>query len=235
MPFVHEGAAARRGFLPLLPSRPVGATALESPVMMTPLIRVAIVEPQSIFRECLSLVFRRSARIEVATDVADPATDVAVVGTSVLGVAAVHSLLRLREQNARLKLCTLVQPGNDWSTSMAHRLRSEGIASVHAAPSDIVDAVLAVARGETVIGPGLAPAPAPQSAKRGKRSGAGLSRREIEVMRLIVDGLSNKQISRELVLSERTVKNHVSNIYSKLNVTARTAAAVHAYRHGIGN
>jgi DNA-binding NarL/FixJ family response regulator len=62
-----------------------------------------------------------------------------------------------------------------------------------------------------------------------------LSKRETEVIRLIVDGMSNKEISSALVLSEKTVKNHVSRIFSKLNVNARTQAAVIALRQGMAD
>jgi DNA-binding NarL/FixJ family response regulator len=60
-----------------------------------------------------------------------------------------------------------------------------------------------------------------------------LSERERDVVRLIALGLSNKEISAKLTLSEKTIKNHISRIFSKLNVTARTQAAIHAIKHGI--
>ncbi|MBV8602822.1 MAG: response regulator transcription factor, partial [Candidatus Eremiobacteraeota bacterium] len=54
-----------------------------------------------------------------------------------------------------------------------------------------------------------------------------------EVIRLIPEGLSNKEISARLNLSEKTIKNHISRIFSKLNITARTQAAVHAIKSGL--
>jgi DNA-binding CsgD family transcriptional regulator len=60
-----------------------------------------------------------------------------------------------------------------------------------------------------------------------------LSERELEVVRLVADGLSNKQISRRMELSDKTVKNHVSHILAKLQLTARTQVAVHALRAGL--
>ena len=54
------------------------------------------------------------------------------------------------------------------------------------------------------------------------------------MIRLIADGLTNKEIGVRLQLSEKTVKNHVSKIFSKLNVSARSQAAVHAIRTGLG-
>ena len=60
-----------------------------------------------------------------------------------------------------------------------------------------------------------------------------LSDRELQVVRLVAEGLSNKQISLRLALSDKTVKNHISHILAKLHLTARTQIAVHALRAGI--
>jgi DNA-binding NarL/FixJ family response regulator len=59
-----------------------------------------------------------------------------------------------------------------------------------------------------------------------------LTPREMEVVQLLAEGLSNKQIAQRLSISPRTVNFHLDNVYSKLHVTSRTEAAVHALRHG---
>ncbi|MEV5568473.1 response regulator transcription factor [Spirillospora sp. NPDC052269] len=75
--------------------------------------------------------------------------------------------------------------------------------------------------------PAPAPAPAPQPAEPDRTARFGLSAREIDVMRLIVQGRSNGEIARELFLAEKTVKNHVNRIYAKLGVSSRAAAIAH--------
>jgi DNA-binding NarL/FixJ family response regulator len=65
------------------------------------------------------------------------------------------------------------------------------------------------------------------------RPAAGLTARELEVLALVAAGLSNRQIANELVLSERTVARHVSNIFAKLGVSSRAAATAFAFRHGL--
>ena len=60
-----------------------------------------------------------------------------------------------------------------------------------------------------------------------------LSQRELQVLQLAVDGLSNKEIAGKLVISEKTVKNHIANIFSKLQVNDRTQAILHALRKGL--
>lgn len=62
---------------------------------------------------------------------------------------------------------------------------------------------------------------------------AALSERELEVVRLVAEGLSNKEISTRLSLSDKTVKNHISHILAKMNLTARTQVAVYAIRAGL--
>ena len=60
----------------------------------------------------------------------------------------------------------------------------------------------------------------------------GLTKREMEVLKLIAEGLFNKEIADKLSISEKTVKNHVSNIFRKINVSDRTQAAVYAIKSG---
>ena len=62
---------------------------------------------------------------------------------------------------------------------------------------------------------------------------AGLSRREVEVLRLVAQGLSNQEIAAQLVLSKHTVHRHISNILTKLDLSSRAAAAIYAARHDL--
>ena len=197
-------------------------------------VRVAIVEPQALYRDSLTHVFRRSPDVELKSDVRDTTVEVALVGTSVLELRAADALVRLRAGVPGMKVCALVMPGNDRSLEIARTLCADGCASVDASPAEVISAVVAVGRGDRTIGERLI-----NSLGRRTQSVSGrgvrmdLSKRETEVIKLIVDGLSNKEISSALVLSEKTVKNHVSRIFSKLNVNARTQAAVIAMRSGM--
>lgn len=104
------------------------------------------------------------------------------------------------------------------------------------APDDLADAIRKAARGEAVLNPNVAARLLQEM--RGDQDYlpnpfTELSDREMEVLRLIADGLSNADIAGSLVISEKTVKSHVSNILSKLHLADRTQAAVFAWREGI--
>jgi len=202
---------------------------------MTAQVRVAIVEPQALYKESLSHVFRRSLQIELKPDVRGAAVDVALVGTSVLDPRSAEALVRIRAVNPRMRVCALVVPGNERSFEMARMLCSDGLASVHASPAEVISAVVSVARWERAVGEALTLSVERRQDPSRPSACNDLSKREAEVIRLIVDGMSNKEISSALVLSEKTVKNHVSRIFSKLNVTARTQAAVIALRRGMAD
>jgi len=101
----------------------------------------------------------------------------------------------------------------------------------------LVNAVRAAARGETWLSPAVA-GQVVRRAVAGSASDAtealsALTPREVEVLRLIARGLDNTAIAQELVLTKRTVQNHISNIYGKLNVASRTEAALLAIRRGL--
>jgi DNA-binding NarL/FixJ family response regulator len=98
-------------------------------------------------------------------------------------------------------------------------------------PAEIHAAVRAAARGESPLDPKAAAA---LLASRGGRGGGGieLTGREREVLRLVVDGMANKQIARRLGISEKTVKGHLTNLFQRIGVSDRTQAALWAERTG---
>jgi NarL family two-component system response regulator LiaR len=103
-------------------------------------------------------------------------------------------------------------------------------------PDTMLRAIRAVAHGESLLGPAVAQKVMHQfSALPGKQTPLvdDLTPRELEVLKLIAGGLNNRQIAGELVLSEKTVKNHINNIFSKLHVLDRGQAILYAIREGL--
>ncbi|WP_435592575.1 LuxR C-terminal-related transcriptional regulator [Nocardia sp. bgisy118] len=95
-------------------------------------------------------------------------------------------------------------------------------------PPELLSAVRSAAAGESV----LSPAVASKLMTRVRRADTTLSPREIEVLRLVADGRSNREIAKELFLSETTVKSHLVHIYAKLGVRSRTSAVARAREQG---
>ena len=101
-------------------------------------------------------------------------------------------------------------------------------------PADLAKAIQAIHRGEAHLDPEIAKKLMDElSARPSKPASDGLTERELDVLRLIARGLNNRDIARDLVLSEKTVKTHVSNILSKLHLSDRTQAAIYALREGL--
>lgn len=107
-------------------------------------------------------------------------------------------------------------------------------------PKTMLRAIRAVANGESLLSPTIAQKVLQQFAALPGEGPSGLSalcddltEREIEVLTLVGGGHSNKEIAQQLVISEKTVKNHISNIFSKLHICDRTQAALYAIRKGL--
>ncbi len=107
-------------------------------------------------------------------------------------------------------------------------------------PKTMLRAIRAVANGESLLSPTIAQKVLQQFAALPGEGPPGLdtlcdglTEREIEVLTLIGEGRSNKEIARQLTISEKTVKNHISNIFSKLHVCDRTQAVLYAIRKGL--
>ncbi|HEU5455803.1 MAG TPA: response regulator transcription factor, partial [Nocardioides sp.] len=95
-------------------------------------------------------------------------------------------------------------------------------------PGDVLAAIRSAAAGHAPLDPRVARALLPD---RAPAPGAGLSARELQVLRLVARGLANKQIARRLEISERTVKVHLGNVFRRIGVADRTSAAIWARDH----
>ena len=114
---------------------------------------------------------------------------------------------------------------------------AEGYVLKDADVSSLIKAILKVNSGEIYIHPTLSGILIKEYKKKDKTqeeiNNSSLTRREFEVIKLISKGYNNKEIATELYISEKTVKNHVSNIFKKIKVTDRTQAALYAIKNNI--
>jgi DNA-binding NarL/FixJ family response regulator len=100
-------------------------------------------------------------------------------------------------------------------------------------PDGLLAAVKTMIDGSLYVDPRLVGSILRKHAGIGRRDPNELSPRELEIVRLIAGGLSNREISARLMLSDKTIKNHISHIFAKLNVTARTQVVIYAMRTGL--
>lgn len=103
-----------------------------------------------------------------------------------------------------------------------------------AEPEVLLDGIRAVARGESPLDPRAARRVLSRRSTGADQAAAALSPRETEVLRLVVEGLLNKQIAQRLGITERTVKAHLTSAYQRIGVADRTQAALWAQRHDLG-
>ena len=143
------------------------------------------------------------------------------------GIEAVH---RLRAAHPDVKVVVLTSYAGQESVLPAVRAGVSGYLLKDVGPAELADALRAVHAGGASLDPAVA-ATVVQSVAEPPRD--PLTPREHEVLRLVARGLSNRLIARELALSEKTVKAHVSAILAKLGVADRTQAALYAVRHGL--
>jgi DNA-binding NarL/FixJ family response regulator len=198
------------------------------------MIRVLICDDQSIVSEGLQLILETDPDIEVVGIAADGAEAVEKVGTLAPDIVLMD--LKMPGMNAVLVLTTF--DADEWVFD-AVRSGAAGYLLKDTPRDRLLLAVKETVGGKTHVDPSVAgkllsqinqptpPKPSPLA--------DDLSEREREILRLIANGLSNGDIAERLYLSEGTVRNYVSSIFTKLDVSDRTQAALLALRYGIAD
>lgn len=166
------------------------------------------------------------------------APDIVLMDLLMPGMGGVEATRRVKAISPRTQVIVLTSYHEDEHVLPAIRAGALSYLLKDAAAGEIATAIRKAAVGEVTLSPAIAVQM--MKAVTGERRAAEasahespLTPRELEVIRLIADGLSNTEIAEKLFLSEKTVKSHVSNILAKLHVSDRTQAAVYAWREGI--
>ncbi|WP_020142085.1 response regulator transcription factor [Terracoccus sp. 273MFTsu3.1] len=214
-------------------------------------VRVLVVDDQTLFREALTTLLEVRAEVEVVGAAQDGAEaldlverlrpDVVLMDLRMPVLDGVDTTRRLRVEHPEVRVLVLTTFDGDDEVFPALRAGAVGYLLKDATAQRLVEGVLAAARGESVLQPSVAAKvlarmsqlPDPPTEPRPQPLVDPLTERELEVLRAVADGLSNREAAERLYLSEGTVKNHVTHVLAKLGVRDRTQAALRARALGL--
>jgi DNA-binding NarL/FixJ family response regulator len=214
-------------------------------------VRVLLVDDQALFREALATLLGVRTDIDVVGEAAngdealtraaelDP--DVVLMDLRMPVLDGIAATRRMRVEQPQVRVIALTTFDDDEEVFAALRAGAVGYLLKDVSSARLVEAVLAAARDESVLQPSvaakvvarIAQLPDPDPQPRPQPLVVPLSDRELDVVRLLSQGRSNREIAAALFLAEGTVKNHVTNVLGKLGARDRTQAALRARALGL--
>jgi NarL family two-component system response regulator LiaR len=209
-------------------------------------IRVLIVDDHAVVREGLRALIAAKPGMAVVGEAADGAEavqqahslrpDVILMDLLMPHKDGVEAISEIKQQDPDARILVLTSYAEDAKVFTAIQAGATGYLLKDSSPQELLQAIRDIHRGKSSLHPTIA-LKVIQELKRPTESpppdGESLTEREMEVLGLVARGLSNQDIAQALVISERTVGTHVSNILDKLHLTNRTQAALYALREGV--
>lgn len=208
-------------------------------------IRIVIADDHSMVREGIKQLLELDDNLVVVDEAADgieaiekveaEKPDVLLLDINMPNMNGIEALKNIRQKGLDVKVLILTIHNEVEYLMKAVEVGCDGYVLKDSDSNLLKKAIYTIHSGEQFVQPSLTPAlnagMALKAAADDKLS--ELTRREIEVLKLIAEGLFNKEIAAKLDISERTVKNHVSNIFKKIDVSDRTQAAVFAIKNNL--
>ena len=204
---------------------------------MTNQIRIMVVEDHHVVRQGLVALLKTVADMSVVAEGADGKQavdlfrqhepDVTLMDLRMPNMSGVDAVVQIRQEYPAARIIVLTTFDGDEDIYRALQAGARAYLLKGMFGDELMDAIRAVHAGKSRIPPAVAERLA------NRMGGPGLTARELDVLRLIVSGNSNKEIGEGLHISEATVKTHINNILSKLGVTDRTQATTTALQRGI--
>lgn len=215
-------------------------------------IRVAIVDDHPFFRQGVINVLRAEPDINVIAESGDGEEalamlrkvqpDVVLMDVNLPNMNGMQVTQRLKSRTNDIKVVILTAYDDEEQIYRAIRIGASAYFPKDVSPDKLLDTIRTVAKGYYVIdNRRLSPEQAEQwllelyrryGITQEDRTFSPLTSREMGILELIIEGQSNKEIANTLSISQQTVKNHVTSILAKLNLSDRTQAAIYALRHG---
>ncbi|NDJ60886.1 MAG: response regulator transcription factor [Chloroflexi bacterium] len=212
---------------------------------MSESIRIVLADDHAIVRKGLRTLIMSEPEMEVVAEAADGVEvvelvrqhqpDVILLDMVMPRQSGLEAIVQIKKENPEARILVLTSFAEDDKVFPAVKAGALGYLLKDSSPEQLIQAIRDVHRGESSLHPAIAlklirelsrPSDLPPTEEP-------LTEREVEVLKLVAQGLTNHEIADKLVLSERTVGNHIGNILSKLHLANRTQAALYALREGI--
>jgi DNA-binding NarL/FixJ family response regulator len=220
-----------------LPAATVGTT--------TRTARVLIADDQTLFRSGLARLLDGDDRVSVVGEAVDGLEavklaaslkpDVVLMDIKMPNLDGIEATRRIVSESPKSKVLMLTTFEADNHVIQALKAGASGYVLKDSEASAIVSSILAVVAGERVMASAVANRVLEMltGATTPKEFYDGLTAREVEILKMLATGMANKQIAYKLKISEKTVRNHVSNMYEKLGIYDRAQAVLYAVRKGL--
>ena len=210
------------------------------------IVTLLVADDHDLYRRGLQMVLGQDHRIRIVGEASDGAQavelavelvpDVVLLDVRMPRLSGLKAAARIREQVPSARILILTMSDDETDLFEAVKAGANGYLLKDMPGEEVAAGILAVASGQSLIPPSMAAQLLTEFAQLSKRPASTspgvprLTDRELEVLRLIARGQANKDIARDLFISENTVKNHVRNILDKLQLHSRMEAAMYAVR-----
>lgn len=210
-------------------------------------IRVLLTDDHSIVRKGIRALLATESDIEVAGEASDGLEavameeklrpDVILMDMVMPKLDGIEAIRRITARRPGARILVLTSFAADEKVFPAIKAGALGYLLKDSAPEELVEAIHQVYKGQPSLHPTIARKLLDELSRPASRPPTPdpLTERELEVLRLVARGKSNRQIADDMVISEATVRTHVSNILSKLHLASRTEAALYALREGLAS
>jgi len=211
------------------------------------MITVLIADDHKMFRQGLRMLFEMEPDIKIVGEARDGLEvqemarsyepDIILMDINMPGADGVEATRQILKEKPEISVIVLTMFREDEHVFQAIRAGAKGYVLKDADSMEVVRAIRTVASGASVLDPEMTTKVFNQfkllSEASEKHNREGLTDRELEILTLIAEGASNREIGDRLYLSEKTIKNYVTSIFQKLQMNDRTQAAVYALQHGL--
>ncbi len=211
-------------------------------------IRILLADDHTLFRKGIRTILEQMEGLKVEGEAAsgqeaialaqELVPDVILMDIKMPEVSGIEATRHILQENPHIGVILVTMFDDPESVFAGMRAGARAYVLKEAEPEELRRAIDAAQRGEVMLCPIIAEKVLEHFGSDAKPRQPGmpyeqLPQRELQVLQLAADGLSNKEIAGRLVISEKTVKNHIANIFSKLNVNDRTQAVLYALRKGL--